>query len=406
MGRLAVTLETVTPLFLGGADPRGVPELRAPSFRGALRYWLRAALGGVVYDVEAVRSAESAIFGSTEENAGGDSVVAVRITGRPSLTIKSYSQIAEWNAKSGSYRKPGIAYLLFTARGTRQEQERKALFGTFTMNLQTRPGIAQEEDNFKKAYIALWLLTHLGGVGSRSRRGAGALQAVTMQSTSQSLEDLPPLNICANNPEELSEELQQGLNTIRQFFGIGKPQFSLQKPPVFDIIHPEACKIWIINKTYQEWNDALDAIGRVYHGFRTRRSPDYMTVRTSMSRGTPLSKPVERAAFGLPIPFYFRSLSGAGGTLDARKHNRRASPMWIRIVKLANGSYAVVILWFQSEFLPVGEQLQLQLRLDHKTVTGEVPDSRLLQMFLMQRDHIKHSSLKDKGLDLLEVHYA
>lgn len=47
---LTVTLQTVTPLFLGGAGPRGAPELRAPSFRGALRYWLRAALGEAIGD--------------------------------------------------------------------------------------------------------------------------------------------------------------------------------------------------------------------------------------------------------------------------------------------------------------------------------------------------------------------
>lgn len=35
---LKLTLETVTPLFLGGADPRGAPELRPPSLRGAMRY--------------------------------------------------------------------------------------------------------------------------------------------------------------------------------------------------------------------------------------------------------------------------------------------------------------------------------------------------------------------------------
>ena len=35
MHKLTVTLETATPMFLGGAEPRGVPELRAPSFRGA-----------------------------------------------------------------------------------------------------------------------------------------------------------------------------------------------------------------------------------------------------------------------------------------------------------------------------------------------------------------------------------
>ena len=45
---LTVTLETVTPPFLGGADPRGAPELRPPAFRGAMRYWLRAALGGLM----------------------------------------------------------------------------------------------------------------------------------------------------------------------------------------------------------------------------------------------------------------------------------------------------------------------------------------------------------------------
>jgi len=43
--RLTVTLETVTPLLLGGAVPRESPELRLSSLRGVMRYWLRAALG-------------------------------------------------------------------------------------------------------------------------------------------------------------------------------------------------------------------------------------------------------------------------------------------------------------------------------------------------------------------------
>jgi CRISPR-associated protein Cmr1 len=47
-GSLTITLETVTPLFLGGADPRGAPELRPPAFRGAMRYWLRELIEGGV----------------------------------------------------------------------------------------------------------------------------------------------------------------------------------------------------------------------------------------------------------------------------------------------------------------------------------------------------------------------
>jgi CRISPR-associated protein Cmr1 len=62
--KLTVTLETVTPLFLGGAEQQ--PELRPASFRGALRFWLRALLGAHIGDnVEHVREAENRVFGST-----------------------------------------------------------------------------------------------------------------------------------------------------------------------------------------------------------------------------------------------------------------------------------------------------------------------------------------------------
>lgn len=42
MERLVVTLKTITPLFLGGAEPDKWAELRAPSIKGAMRFWYRA----------------------------------------------------------------------------------------------------------------------------------------------------------------------------------------------------------------------------------------------------------------------------------------------------------------------------------------------------------------------------
>lgn len=47
---IKLSLQTVTPLFLGGSNPKGEPELRAPSFRGVMRFWLRALLGGILGD--------------------------------------------------------------------------------------------------------------------------------------------------------------------------------------------------------------------------------------------------------------------------------------------------------------------------------------------------------------------
>ncbi len=38
MRSLSVRVEAVTPMVVGGANPRGRPELRPPSFRGAMRY--------------------------------------------------------------------------------------------------------------------------------------------------------------------------------------------------------------------------------------------------------------------------------------------------------------------------------------------------------------------------------
>ena len=63
------TLRTLTPLFLAGADQTRA-ELRAPSFRGLMRYWHRALIAGIVgtdaKGLEKVAEAEKNIFGATD----------------------------------------------------------------------------------------------------------------------------------------------------------------------------------------------------------------------------------------------------------------------------------------------------------------------------------------------------
>lgn len=73
MQTVKIELETVTPLFLSGATQRE-PELRVPTLRGALRYWLRALLGSQ-YDEKATFQQESQVFGNTEQR----SAIGVRL---------------------------------------------------------------------------------------------------------------------------------------------------------------------------------------------------------------------------------------------------------------------------------------------------------------------------------------
>lgn len=378
MQQLSLRLEAVTPLFLGGADPRGAPELRAASVRGALHYWLRALLGGVLGDrnLDDLRKAEAAVFGSTD----AASPVVVRIQSQAIRTIP-FSQLAQGDQGKRAYQKPGIAYLFFAARQTKQEPERSAIrAGTsFQLILSERAGISAETA-LHRAYAALWLLTHLGGLGARARRGAGGVQATQVQ---EQLKDLPQLIVQATSPEQLQKELMDGLQKLRSIIS-SQGSAKVSNPSAFDILHPDVCKIWVLDRTFDSWVEALDAIGQAMQQFRNRREPDYSNIKSAV-QGAPLTQPVERGAFGLPIIFYYRSLGGLKGTLKCSNHDRRASPLVIRVVRLANNQFALVLTQFYAELLPPSERLLLERSHGGTTTTG-LPDLGLIDAFLKDLD--------------------
>ena len=369
---MKVILETVTPLFLGGADPRGEPELRAASIRGALRFWLRALLGGVIgdRDLDALRKAESAVFGSTD---AGASPVLVRIRNLSGGAPTPFSAIA-----SG---RQGLTYLFF-AMGTQNKPERKAIPAGSSFELELRPRAgAQDRNTLPKVYAALWLLTHLGGLGARSRRGAGSLQVTRVQGDAPN-SALPSLEIRASAPEQLQTELQEGLSKLRKSVG---ESASVDCPSRFDVLHPNACKIWVVGKVFSSWREALDAIGQRMQQFRNRREPDYQNVKNAV-QGQRLTQPVERAAFGLPIVFYYRSLKGAKETLvlEGKRHNRRASPLLIHVTRLSNRKYALVLTFFQAQLLEEGEKLKLKLKRQGVSECVSTPDLSLIDDFIQE----------------------
>ena len=150
MRELSVRLEAVTPLLLGGANPKGSPELRPPSFRGVMRYWLRAALGGVIGDsnLEGLHKLESAVFGSPDVG----SPISIRL--RP-LNI----------GRSRAYILPH-----------KNKGRRDGLIGDLELVMtQTRK---QDTVIWNAACASLELALTFGGVGLRSRRGYGTLRIV------------------------------------------------------------------------------------------------------------------------------------------------------------------------------------------------------------------------------------
>jgi len=378
---LSVILETVTPLFLGGAVPRGAPELRTATIRGSLRFWLRALLAGAIGDrnLRALREAEAMVFGSTESGA---SPVVVRVLNAHHDGIVPFSKLVQPDSRTGSYGWPGIAYLFFSARRTLDEPERSAIpaRSTFELDLHLRTGLT-DRDALRKACAALWLLTHLGGLGARSRRGAGSVQVKRLEKSIPDSE-LPPLRIRAGTPDDLQKELQQGLRRLREMSGITVPT-TVGQPSTFDVLHPDVCKIWVVKQAFASWEEALDSIGRQMQRFRREHPPDCQNVEVAL-RGCRPAQPVEqvtqRAVFGLPIVFYHRPPGGAKWHLTGERHDRRASPVLIRVTRLTSGKYALVLTFFRAHLLEPGENLKLERQGHPATVVP--PDLSLIDIFM------------------------
>ncbi len=355
---LTVTLEAVTPLFLTGADPRGAPELRPPALRGALRYWLRAALGGTLGDdVGAVREAEAAVFGSTDERLGGAGAVSVRLRPGQSAPVSAYRrEPAQRVVRDGRelLQPTGRDYLYWSMAGSGNQGAKQYLEpgAQFHLQLAARPGAPDPERCLQQAEAALWLLLQLGGVGSRSRRTAGSLSAVHVDEG----DDAYGFVLRGQTVLEIARDLAQGLFSLRaSFSSLGAGQVSVR--PRFDVLRPEACRVWVLG-TWPGWAAAVEAVGAAIRGFRNRREPDHQRIARWLS-GNPIPE-VERAVFGLPLPV--RYTRGPRDTIQSRLGNadinRRASPLWLKISRLADGRrVAGVATLFTSQFLPAGARL-------------------------------------------------
>lgn len=313
MPELKLTLETVTPLFLGGANPRGQPELRPPAFRGAMRYWLRAVLGGGGLSLSELRDAESQVFGFADERGAGGSPLAVRITKEVEPKIDQFKRESRGRQVSGR------DYLYWTAAATRRDPARSYIEEgyRFSLRLVTQP-TQEPNEVFLPALASAWLMLHLGGVGSRSRRTAGSLAAVTepkMKGLAWKLN--------GDSADEVARELGKGLRGIRNTLKLSTP-LDLGVPSEYDILAPDACSIYVLG-VWSTVAAAVEAAGGALRDFRA---------------GNQL---VDRAVFGLPI----QKLDVTVG----RDLVRRASPLWLKVSPTKSG-YACIATIFRSRLFP------------------------------------------------------
>jgi CRISPR-associated protein Cmr1 len=392
MQEVIFNLQTITPLFMAGTDYKSISipqnrrqgkhtyaeegwdlqaEVRPPSFRGLMRYWLRAAFGGLsditTINLKDVSQFEQNTFGSTERG----SAISIRITD-VSRKAKQFRKDKE------SYSQETITgrdYLLWSMAASRKGEDYRPdrwYFpeGThFKVMLSERSADSTALQKLPYAIASLWLLTYLGGIGSRSHRCGGSLQ---VQHVVGNTGNLPFIE--AANREELQMILRQGIREIRDVSATylqalqKRDEDKILAKADFDclsLLHeddlpssPHHCRIWILTQdTGSSWSSLKDAMNTI--GTRLK------IYRSSLT-------PLDRAVFGLPL-----NTSLQNKTVErALKDSRRASPLLLRITKLGSVGYVGVVVLFKTAASPIIDP-------NNRRILVPAPDYSLIERWII-----------------------
>ncbi|MEQ9714980.1 MAG: type III-B CRISPR module RAMP protein Cmr1 [Candidatus Asgardarchaeum sp.] len=359
------TLEAVTPIFMYGADTN-VPEIRASAIKGLLRWWFRAILGGVKFSqgiykgnvlLEKVKEEEK-IWGTTNEK----SKVIVKV-----FPIKLYKKPFPILLKGERLRErgKGIKYLGFGV-----SNKVCITYGSkIKITIAFRSRVSRMEEN--KVLASLWLLLNLGNIGSRCRRGFGSLR-VEKDITIDEIEFRSPANV-----NDLEKYLKAGVQKCLDLFGWKGVSVETQSLPEFSMIVPKFWKMKILDDIYSSPLEAINELGIKIREYREDRdnpfarhtratktgkrfaywvTKDYNAVKSIYSSQMQSSTP-QGSIFGLPHQFQFQSINKKAIVTGLTKE-RRASPLFIKIWKLAEREYVVGLQLFLSKFVPT-DKLQI-----------------------------------------------
>lgn len=382
-------VETITPIYGGGIEV-GVPDtempVRASAIRGQLRYWWRFLQsnrkdnkrleGNELYE------AERAIWGGikpkkedngdrdrevvdSEENDNRDydaaGKVTVNVIVREKDRPKNSVLIADENGS-------GVKYALFSAiqnnhkllpEGVKFDLNLRALKkGDDKKSHEYNRGLTQEQ--WKQVFQAVQWWINFGGVGSRTRRGLGAVEVKGIEPLSAV--DVEKYGCKLKRLNETSEAISAWDSAIKKLFdfrqgrGQGREQGQGNRP----------------GRSYWPEPDTIRKLtGKYGHSVEHKAVGSF-----------------PRAMFGLPIIFEIRGNGEPPKTHLLPKQlnsNRMASPLIIKPVADGKRIYIPTALLLPSNHLV---DLELKLKIDNANKEKSKLDKEVLNEFPMDFSRI------------------
>ena len=322
MNRLEIDLRILTPAFVRGAD-QNHPELRAPSFKGQLRWWYRA--WNPLAWQPGQEWAEGRIMGGTRQGEG-QSPFILRLRDVSAFRPRSWSDIARQADRGNRQRPGGLRYLGFglgmKKRDDPPPNHRAVPPGVrfkAVHSFRSEPGLEQ----VKGLLAAWWLLAHLGGVGARSRRGFGSLLLEEWRWPGQEerVNELP-LPGRARSGEEWARAVLRGLDVLQRWAPArtGWPAIAPNLGAGSQVVVQTG-----------RWRDAEEAHEQAGRDLSAGRREH---------RGA-MSDIDDRVTFGLPLDTgkrYRRSWRPGAFRTERINSDRHASPLHLHVGAWQNGS--------------------------------------------------------------------
>jgi len=175
--------ETITPMFLSGAD-QSKPELRPPSIKGAMRFWWRAMNAGKYPDIKDLKKAENEIFGGVEPAQRSKVIINVfpktletsmeKLNGEKVTITKWQSDKYTGEQKKITIPIDLLEYLCYGTYDYEKGNGNVFKRGYIKPNQKFEVEFRLTNETIERDIVdSFLLLSKFGGLGSRSRNGFG-----------------------------------------------------------------------------------------------------------------------------------------------------------------------------------------------------------------------------------------
>lgn len=406
MRKVDVQIKFVTPAFIGGSENRNISEFRIASLKGLLRFWWR------VFQDE---PNEKSLY-EKEKNIFGDTTCKSSF----SIILKQPLQLLVHSSnRTGAFlnNQPGVKYLFYSMyRMGRSPGRINWLKPDTKVDFQLIFFNKQCDKEVKEVLTSLWWLENFGGIGARSRRGAGSFQVTKIEGI-EGIEGIPQFMFKNQNLSfEKGVSKEDKTKEINKFFRyngiINKATYLSQQPrppspvvPPYTAFRKGISEYKVLIDNFKTWDDAANDIGTRLADFRrsdriNTHAPfhnEAINLHNFAVTGKTSITSLTKSAFGLPIIYRFRNrnpltqkkkfLIDESVQVSREKHSRRGSPLFIKIGKLPGiNEYYVIALSLWSEFLPANERIQLK-QISYGRATGttdllDQPSSTAIDNFL------------------------